>query len=279
MATSTGTISAGSVLAIGEDSQAANVQSYGITRDVVIAGTTNTVAQIRLDLDDYANNGDEPVIGITLGFTSGTFTVNTGTEVITTSINHERSVGDRFEVSTGGTLPSPLADNITYYVKTVPAANELTVSETDGGSTVNITTAGSGTHSFKSYAGDGGIVVSNDAYMGGVGEPAFPDVTVKDHRSGGIDSWESIKALHVALIPTETDTAASGAIVVSGGDAADPLGHFVFPLRLDAAADSGGSAFGCFALPVGWNYQDTNKLTVEVRDSSNLTVLINIQGH
>jgi len=84
-------------------------------------------------------------------YSPSTFTisnVNTTTNVITTSVNHNLVVGDRisFYVS-GGSLPSPLLDgsNIAPYYIISPTTNTFKVSTSSGGSEVDITTAGSGT--------------------------------------------------------------------------------------------------------------------------------------
>jgi len=74
--------------------------------------------------------------------------VNTTTNVITTSVNHNLVAGDRigFEVS-GGSLPSPLQDrnNVVPYYIISPTANTFKVSTSSGGSEVDLTTTGSGT--------------------------------------------------------------------------------------------------------------------------------------
>lgn len=89
-----------------------------------------------------------PTVGETV---RGTFTVNAGTNVITTSADHGRSVGQRIRVEPddGSTLPAGLAEGTDYYVLTTPADDTLTVSETPGGSVVDITDAGTGTFSWK----------------------------------------------------------------------------------------------------------------------------------
>ena len=74
--------------------------------------------------------------------------VNTTTNVITTSANHNLVAGDRisFYVS-GGSLPSPLQDgsNVVPYYIISPTANTFKVSTSSGGSEVDLTTTGSGT--------------------------------------------------------------------------------------------------------------------------------------
>lgn len=89
---------------------------------------------------------------IELGYSVGstfTFTANATTEKITTSSAHGLAINDTMVFTTAGTLPAGLSLNTTYYVKTVPATNELTLSLTQGGSEVNITGTGSGIHTLK----------------------------------------------------------------------------------------------------------------------------------
>lgn len=73
--------------------------------------------------------------------------VNTGTNTLTTSTAHGLLVNDVVRFTTTGTLPAGLALNKDYSVITVPSPTSLTVSATAAGPTVDITTAGTGTHS------------------------------------------------------------------------------------------------------------------------------------
>lgn len=80
-----------------------------------------------------------------------TFTVNAATDVITVGAAHNLVVGDIVQVSSATTLPAGLAATTNYYVKTVPSTTTLTLSATSGGSTIDITDTGTGTHTI--YAG------------------------------------------------------------------------------------------------------------------------------
>lgn len=278
MSVATGKAIASALFGIGEDGDAENSQSYGLTREMELTCDTNTVLQIRLDLDDYSGT-DDPVIGITLGYSAGTFTVNTGTEVVTTSINHGRSVGDEFvPANSGGALPAAITAGNTYYVISTPAANTLTISTEPGGSSVNFTDTGTGTHSFKAYGTSGGVQVTFDAYLGGIGEPANPEVTIKDQRSGERDDFENIRSLMAVILPTDRTAAASGLITIEGGDSSGENSYFRFDLKLNALADTGHSSFAVFCLPEGWDYADANKITVTVLECSNLSVMLNLLG-
>lgn len=66
--------------------------------------------------------------------------------------SHGLSVGDAIVLSTSGTLPTGLTVGTVYYVISAGfTANQFEVSATSGGSAVNTSSAGSGTHSFTSY--------------------------------------------------------------------------------------------------------------------------------
>src|SRR5581483_5370084 len=76
-----------------------------------------------------------------------TFTVNAGTDVITVASSHGLSAGDQVRFSTTGTLPAPLSINTVYYVLSSGlTTTDLKVSTSPGGSVVDITNTGSGTH-------------------------------------------------------------------------------------------------------------------------------------
>lgn len=74
----------------------------------------------------------------------GTVSVNTGTNVVT-SVAHGRSVGHRVAIDSTLTNPGGISKARAYFVKTVPSADTLTLSATDGGATLDITSAGTGT--------------------------------------------------------------------------------------------------------------------------------------
>jgi hypothetical protein len=73
----------------------------------------------------------------------GTFTVDAGTNVITTSVAHGLAIGDVVRVATvTGVLPAGMAASTDYYVLTVPSTTTLTVSTIGSGTTLDITGAG-----------------------------------------------------------------------------------------------------------------------------------------
>lgn len=89
------------------------------------------------------------------GVSIGTFTVNTTTNVITISADHNLKVGDRLQFTTTGTLPAATPSGLStltdYYVLTVPSLTTITVSATKGGAVVDITDTGTGTHTAHAY--------------------------------------------------------------------------------------------------------------------------------
>lgn len=100
----------------------------------------------RICLNDIANEVNNN--SINLGTNSGfTFTADDTTDVITAAGNTYIN-GNVVVVSSTTTLPAPLTANTVYYVRDVGTAGAGTfkLSATNGGSAINITSTGSGTH-------------------------------------------------------------------------------------------------------------------------------------
>ena len=98
-------------------------------------------------------------VGVVFTFTAAT------SDVITTSADHGLVVNDTVVVTSSGDpvdLPAGLAVDTTYYVKTVPDTDELTLSGTSNlASTIDITDTGTGTHTLTSVAS----VIVNDTEL------------------------------------------------------------------------------------------------------------------
>jgi hypothetical protein len=77
-----------------------------------------------------------------------TFTVVTATDVFTSASAHGLQVNDMVRFTSTTTLPAPLVAGTDYYVKTVPSTTTFTISATKGGATLDITTTGTGTHTW-----------------------------------------------------------------------------------------------------------------------------------
>lgn len=82
-----------------------------------------------------------------------TFTANASTDVLTTSATHDYIAGTPVQLTTTGTLPAPLATATTYYVVS-PSGATLKLAATSGGSAIDITDAGTGTHTITDLAID-----------------------------------------------------------------------------------------------------------------------------
>lgn len=148
----------------------------GISSDesntLVISASQNYDIRVRLTPDASAEGGRFPFIRIYLNFTDAdgneiwslmnpndpipnstaatqTFTANTTTDRLTTSTAHGLSVNDIVRLTTTGTLPAPLAASTDYVVVAVPTSTTLQLATTVGGTVINITTTGTGTHSLQ----------------------------------------------------------------------------------------------------------------------------------
>lgn len=76
---------------------------------------------------------------------SFTFTANSGTDTIT-AVSHDYVNGTPIKISnSGGVVPAPLEENKTYYVVNA-ATNTFQISETIGGTAIDLTSNGSGTN-------------------------------------------------------------------------------------------------------------------------------------
>jgi hypothetical protein len=148
----------------------------GISSDesntLVIGASSNYDIRVRLTPDPTAEGGRFPFIRIYLNFTdadgneiwslmnpndpipnttpaSKTFTANASTDRLTTSTPHGLSVNDIVRLTTTGTLPAPLSASIDYVVVSVPTSTTLQLGSTIGGTVINITTVGTGTHTLQ----------------------------------------------------------------------------------------------------------------------------------
>lgn len=91
---------------------------------------------------------------------SSTFTVNTGTDILTlaTATNVTLTIGTPVQVyNSGGGLPSPLTSNTIYFVTGTPTTTTFqlatTIENAYAGTFINITTAGTGTQTITNALG------------------------------------------------------------------------------------------------------------------------------
>jgi hypothetical protein len=136
--------------------------------------------------------GSARVFGI--GLTkSAAATISNASPGVITSTAHALTANAPVVFATTGGLPTGLTAGITYYVKTVLTADTFTVSATPGGTAINTSSAGSGTHTliktgytdfvFSGAQGDSGITLQIQ------GNGVTPtNVVATDIPSGGVVS-------------------------------------------------------------------------------------------
>jgi hypothetical protein len=99
-----------------------------------------------------SNDASTTAMGIGRASTSpnrtiGTVTITIASPAVFTRTSHGLTVNDRVQFTTSGTLPTGLSLATTYYViSTGLTADDFRVSTSQGGTAVNTTVAGSGTH-------------------------------------------------------------------------------------------------------------------------------------
>lgn len=83
-------------------------------------------------------------------FTFITCTISNASPCVITSATHELAVDDTIWLETTGALPTGLVVDTTYYViNNGITADTFRVSTSKGGTAINTSSAGSGTHSFQ----------------------------------------------------------------------------------------------------------------------------------
>lgn len=90
---------------------------------------------------------------IKLPVSGGTFTAATSDILTTTgsSTTDGMMIGDPLRFTTTTTLPAGLSAGVTYYVREILSSTTFTVSATEGGGVLDITSTGTGTHSWSNY--------------------------------------------------------------------------------------------------------------------------------
>ena len=103
------------------------------------------------------NSSIEQLIFLGTAVLEAAFTVTAATDLVTSNA-HALSEGDKLQLTTGTTLPAGLALTTDYYVIN-PTTNTFKLSASRGGTAVDITDTGTGTHTFHlkgriAYVGD-----------------------------------------------------------------------------------------------------------------------------
>jgi hypothetical protein len=121
-------------------------------------GTATTGFYEVLDADT-----DTEEVTIDLPYVASTVTVSIAAPGVVTWTGHGLSVNDTIRFTTTGALPTGLAINTTYYVKTVLSANTFTVSTSAGGAAVTTSGTQSGTQTALVWYGVAVAAVANTA--------------------------------------------------------------------------------------------------------------------
>jgi len=109
----------------------------------IFAGTLNRLYKLDNTTLDWVPVSKVTALTSISNASPGVFTLN----------SHGLSNGDRLVLSTTGTLPTGLTVGTTYYVVSA-AANTFSVALTSGGTAINTSSAGSGTHSMTYFYSD-----------------------------------------------------------------------------------------------------------------------------
>ena len=158
------------------------VAFLGISSAATVAASTFTSADYNLTPDK----------------TFATTDVNTGTEKITIT-SHGLLNGDPVQFTTTSALPGGITAGTTYYIIN-KTANDFEISTTVGGSAVNLTSQGTGTHTLKA-----GTIILTSAATGLTGNNLLPQLWAYD---SGATEWYRI-------FPEITIAASTGTMTIA----------------------------------------------------------------
>lgn len=146
--------------------------------DLVTVQALNAGDVVRMKVWDDANE-DPPDLDIdSEGSSSANFTADDTTDVIT-SAGHGLNDGQAVRLTTTDTLPAGLSVDTTYYVRDADrAAGTFKLAETRSGAAVDITDAGTGTHTYTA----GSTVTINTV---GVADTTPANITIE------IGQWDT----------------------------------------------------------------------------------------
>jgi hypothetical protein len=127
--------------------------------DLFITWTGGTATTGFYEVLDADTATDE--VTIDLPYIDSTVTISIAAPGVVTWTGHGLSVNDTIRFTTTGALPTGLAINTTYYVKTVLSANTFTVSTSAGGAAVTTSGTQSGTQTALVWYGVPVVAVAN----------------------------------------------------------------------------------------------------------------------
>jgi hypothetical protein len=134
-----------------------NAVSQG--QDIYITWTGGTATTGFYEVLDADTDTEE--VTIDLPYIASTVTISIAAPGVVTWTGHGLSVNDTIRFTTTGALPTGLAINTTYYVKTVLSANTFTVSTSAGGAAVTTSGTQSGTQTALVWYGVAVVAVAN----------------------------------------------------------------------------------------------------------------------
>ena len=102
-------------------------------------------------------------VTIDLAYISSTVTITIAAPGVVTWTDHGLRVNDTIRFTTTGALPTGLAINTTYYVKTVLSPNTFTVSASAGGAAITTSGTQSGVQTALVWYGTAVVAVANTA--------------------------------------------------------------------------------------------------------------------
>jgi len=129
--------------------------------DLFITWTGGTAVTGFYEVVDVDTDTEE--VTIDLPYVDSAVTISIAAPGVVTWTGHGLSVNDTIRFTTTGALPTGLAINTTYYVKTVLSANTFTVSTSLGGAAVTTSGTQSGTQTALVWYGVPVVAVANTA--------------------------------------------------------------------------------------------------------------------
>lgn len=159
--------------------------------ELVLAATDVVRAKLWIE----GGEGSAPALDIdSIGDASMDFTADAGTDVCTVASDHGLVNANIVTVTnSGGALPAGLSAGTNYYVISATATT-FKVSLTEGGGAVDITDAGTGTHTFHRHAS---IVTIDDV---GVADTSPATVTVRFHQNDTVDLAAGFYVFECAVV-------------------------------------------------------------------------------
>jgi hypothetical protein len=137
--------------------------AVAVTENVFVTWTGGTGVTGLFPVTALDTDTTGTAVTINLAYIASAVTISIAAPGVITWTDHGRSVNDTIRFTTTGALPTGLAINTTYYVKTVLSANTFTVSTSAGGAAVTTSGTQSGTQTALVWYGTPVVAVANTA--------------------------------------------------------------------------------------------------------------------